>query len=316
MKKREFLQLGKPWDGRGVIAGWMVSHKLDGERCFWDGGVSRGIPKSDIPWANMHTPTGTATGLWSRYGNIIYAPDWFLDDLPQGICLDGELYNHGMSRQQIHSIIKRHTPDDRWKMVQYRVFDIPYPFEDGHINNPNFKKVIREVECLGFYPSSFKFYDKTRFRSRYYVLENKVSFGDNVQVVPQVFLPYSEEEARDQLSMMLDIALSGGYEGLMLKDPDCVYKARRVNTLFKMKPTNDSEGVIVGYTDGKGKYEGMMGAAIVRMDSGIEFKLSGWTDSQRMHPLEVGTRITFKHRGFTDAGIPCEARFWRVWECV
>ncbi|MDE2100947.1 MAG: hypothetical protein KGL39_27115 [Patescibacteria group bacterium] len=49
--------------------GWFASEKYDGCRVFWDG-----------------------TQLWTREGNIIPAPAWFIDELPKGIQLDGEIW--------------------------------------------------------------------------------------------------------------------------------------------------------------------------------------------------------------------------------
>jgi hypothetical protein len=92
MARRELLQLADRYDPRKhYVAGWFVSEKLDGTRCFWDGGISRGLPTEQVPWASIIDPkTGqkktkikpVATGLWSRYGNPIMAPDWWLNQLP------------------------------------------------------------------------------------------------------------------------------------------------------------------------------------------------------------------------------------------
>ncbi|MGO9107157.1 MAG: hypothetical protein ACLQDH_13660, partial [Dissulfurispiraceae bacterium] len=101
MAKREFLQLADHYDPfKSNVAGWYISEKLDGTRCFWDGGLSRGLPPESVPWASVTDPkTGErkakikpiATGLWSRYGNPIMAPDWWLNRLP-ACPLDGELW--------------------------------------------------------------------------------------------------------------------------------------------------------------------------------------------------------------------------------
>ena len=42
---REFVQLAQVYDPKKHgIAGWFVSEKLDGMRCLWDGGITRGLP--------------------------------------------------------------------------------------------------------------------------------------------------------------------------------------------------------------------------------------------------------------------------------
>jgi DNA ligase-1 len=49
--------------------GWLMSEKLDGVRCFWNG-----------------------KAMYTRNQNIFYPPDWFIAELPKDICLDGELW--------------------------------------------------------------------------------------------------------------------------------------------------------------------------------------------------------------------------------
>src|SRR4030042_5487979 len=128
MQRREFLMLANKYK-REKIAGWWVSEKLDGTRAFWDGGVSRGVPTSQVPWANTVNPkTGEskkvktlATGLWSRYGNPIIAPDWWLNQLPTCL-LDGELFA-GRGRFQIcRSIVAGDVPGPEWDQIRDCVF--------------------------------------------------------------------------------------------------------------------------------------------------------------------------------------------------
>src|SRR4051812_13731200 len=55
--RREFLQLADTYDAeKHDIAGFYISEKLDGTRCFWDGGISRGEPTASVPWANIIDP--------------------------------------------------------------------------------------------------------------------------------------------------------------------------------------------------------------------------------------------------------------------
>ncbi len=52
--RREFLQLAHVFDpSKHTIAGWFMSEKLDGMRCFWDGGITRGMFARDVPFANV-----------------------------------------------------------------------------------------------------------------------------------------------------------------------------------------------------------------------------------------------------------------------
>jgi len=110
--KQEYLMLShifKPM--KQSVAGWFVSEKLDGIRAYWDGGLSRGLPASEVPYANTVKDFRLnhqvmATGLWTRTGKVIYAPDYWLNQLPS-IPLDGELYIGPNSFQELTSIVSK-----------------------------------------------------------------------------------------------------------------------------------------------------------------------------------------------------------------
>ena len=82
---------------------------------------------------------------------------------------------------------------------------------------------------------------------------------------------------------------------------------------MKLKKHQDAEAIVIGHTSGKGKYKGLLGAVEVKTVDGIVFNIgSGFSDAQRANPPKVGTIITFKYNGLTNAGIPRFARFWRI----
>lgn len=83
-------------------SGWLMSEKLDGVRCFWNG-----------------------TTLFSRNGVKIRAPKEWVAMMPP-IALDGELWT---GRDDFHRAvtitIHREHGMDEWKNVKYMVFDAP-----------------------------------------------------------------------------------------------------------------------------------------------------------------------------------------------
>ena len=82
--------------------GWLMSEKLDGVRCYWNG-----------------------TTMFTRNGNRIFAPDEWRDQLPK-IALDGELWSGRDNFQSIVSTVRRTEPDsDKWKDIKFMVFDAP-----------------------------------------------------------------------------------------------------------------------------------------------------------------------------------------------
>ena len=64
----------------------------------------------------------------------------------------------------------------------------------------------------------------------------------------------------EHLRARLDEVQALGGEGLMLRQPGSKYVAGRSNTLLKVKSFEDDEAIVLGYEDGKGKYEGMVGS--------------------------------------------------------
>lgn len=352
--KREFLQLAYPYDGEG-IGGYLASEKLDGMRAFWDGGISRGQWKNAVPWANLakderYVRKQEATGLWSRYGNVIHAPAWFLDKLPP-IMLDGEIYGDGGFRQNLMSIIKKLEAGDGWESIQYQVFDAPpisVMFEPGKINNTNFQKVIGK-ECLEWVklhgnrivwtPDYY-----TGFTTRLAGIRNRASGNEAWKIHEQVELPQQTDGAVTVMNGMLEGVLAHGGEGLIVRAPHATYQCGRVHTMLKIKECDDAEGTVVGYitgreTDKGSKLLGLMGALVLRLDNGKEMELSGFTDEERQFlaspdgikpvmwarenpgqrcpdwihvaAFPRGSRVTFKYRGTSEDGIPQEARYWR-----
>jgi DNA ligase-1 len=312
---REFLQLAQTYKDQDVSF-WFMSEKLDGMRAFWDGGVTRGL--MEVPFANELTRM--ATGLWSRYGNAIAAPDWWLDKLPK-MPLDGELYLGRGRFQELVSITKRFVSFSDWAPVSYHVFDSPplhVVLGDGEINNVNFKKVFRGLGNL--FPSSAAL----KFKEVLPLLQGVQN--EVVKMALQEQLPQKGFRVREKLEEV--IALGG--EGLMLRHPTSFWVPKRVKTLLKVKKLLDAEAKVVGYNWAKeGKLRGLMGSVICSFNGKL-FELSGFTDEERKLPsaelweagcavpdsinhskFPRGSWITFTYRELTNDGIPKEARYLR-----
>ena len=115
------------------------------------------------------------------------------------------------------------------------------------------------------------------------------------------------------LDNKLNEVITAQGEGLMLHLASAYYQPGRNSALMKLKKHQDAEATIIGYTEGKGKYQNQFGAIKVKTSDGIIFKIgSGFSDIQRANPPKVGTIITFKYNGLTNAGVPRFARFWRI----
>jgi DNA ligase-1 len=116
-----------------------------------------------------------------------------------------------------------------------------------------------------------------------------------------------------QLLAERDRVVREGGEGLMLRQPESAYEARRSPTLLKVKPYDDAEATVIAHEPGKGKFAGKLGALLVRADDGREFSIgSGLTDADRESPPPVGTVITYRFRGLTAKGLPRFPSYLRI----
>jgi hypothetical protein len=286
-----------------TLGAWLSSHnscymseKLDGQRCIWDGGVTRGMRVSQVPWANQyHGGHEECTGYWSRLGNVIRAP---YGDLGPYI-LDGELYSN-VARQTLMSRIKGLSPS--FEDVTFIVYDVIPP---SHWYN---SRVVRwqgrkhaitfDKWTKGVPPLKPGYMDDLPSRLGYARLSNRVLLHEQTPV-----------RTVDAVMQHLESVITRGGEGLVLKSG--AYSCTRSNNCVKLKPYSDDEGLLIGYTAGEGKYAGMIGAYRV-LWKGQELQLSGMTDSERITPPPVGTMISFRYRGLSLGGVPQEARYWRV----
>jgi len=335
-----------------TVSGCWWSEKLDGMRCFWDGAISDGWAKSEVPWANTakddrYRKEVLCSGLWSRLGNVIHAPSWWLEQLPR-VLLDGELWSPILSRQQIMSIVKKLQPvDAEWRNIIYRVFDSPPPvliFGPGYVNTPMYVKdfsgildwaMPRVERTVEWYAKA----NRTALRvclakARQYWIE-----GACWSVHEQHELGYGAK-AMERMTTELERVVAAGGEGLMVRDPASVYECKRSYNILKVKKRDDMEGTVVAWTAGRAtnrgsKLLGLMGALVLELNGGIYLEIAGFTNAEReltaegrswalKHPgerasggvwgprsFELGSNVTFTYRGTSDDGIPQEAQYWR-----
>jgi DNA ligase-1 len=339
MERREFLQLAHTFDpDKHNVAGWFLSEKLDGMRAYWDGGLSRGLPAHEISWSNTlkDRDVKISTGLWSRLGKVIFAPDYFLDQLPD-YPLDGELYLGPGQFQELVSIVKRHKPDERWWNVLFKVFDTPSDrlmFQNGRISTPHWNTEFNGIDIE-------RDWKVRNFENAYeFLMMDENEWGPQINVVKQTQLSLLPQRVEAKLSSEMDRILNDGGEGLILRKPKSLWMPQRSHDMLKMKRYFDNEATVVGYTWAKeGKLEGLMGALVVKwkLHPGtpeVTFELSGFNDEERiLHPSKQGAKkgapgsnvgdewfnplfprkvkVTFKYIDLTDKYIPKHANYLR-----
>ncbi|MGF6346936.1 DNA ligase-1 [Variovorax sp. W2I14] len=239
------------------LADYWVSEKYDGVRGYWDG-----------------------KQLWTRGGEPVAAPAWFIASLPKQP-LDGELWAGRGRFSHAVSTARSQTPNDvAWREMRFMVFDMPAQPGD--------------------------------FTARLAALRKLLPITDAPWVV---LVPQERATTHAELQALLDKTVKMGGEGLMLHRGSSLYRGERNNDLLKVKPYDDAEARVVGHVTGKGRNSHRLGALVVETPEGKRFKLgSGLTDAERENPPAIGAWVTYRFNGTNASGLPRFARFMRVRE--
>jgi len=348
----EFLQcLHKYKPGKSKVAGWYASEKLDGLRVVWDGGLSRGLSTHAVPFANLDKKVKPiASGLWTKYGNVVVAPDWFLNQLPP-FPLDGELWAGRGNFEKVSSICRKDKADPKeWEIIEFPVIDSPSLkglFGDRILKNLRFKKTI----SFSVIDAWIKTLDESRLAEYVSVPEDArfeevlVFLRENIELEGRIYLhrqlKLSEdlEQAEKQLKKLFEKAVAGGAEGLVVRNPRAIWTPDKSHNILKYKAQDDAEGIVKGFVSGKktdkgSKLLGMIGSLILEFD-GKRVDCGGLTNDERifgtgdmaayaaanpgsdMPPdffgkhFRPGQQITFTYHELTKAGIPENPRYYR-----
>lgn len=216
--------------------------------------------------------------LVTRQGNLIHSPKWFTQNWPIN-AMDGELWIGRNQFQETLSCVRKTNIDDGcWRKVHFMVFDLPK-------NSKTFTERIKVMEQL-----------TSKANSAYLAMIKQFKL-ENIE----------------QLESKLNNVIAHKGEGLMLHLGIAYYHVGRTANIMKLKKHQDAEAKVIAHLPGKGKYHGMLGALQVEAVNGIVFKIgSGFSDYERANPPAIGSIITYKYNGKTQAGIPRFARFFRI----
>lgn len=107
----------------------------------------------------------------------------------------------------------------------------------------------------------------------------------NVSVVGHELVDLDSSEGQKRYKEINALAIAGGYEGIMLKDPAAGYECKRSVAWLKLKPFIEVSLTVVATEEGTGKNVGKMGALVCEgVDDGKAICVnvgSGFTDVQR-----------------------------------
>jgi len=107
----------------------------------------------------------------------------------------------------------------------------------------------------------------------------------NISVVGRELIDLDTDQGQTQFKELNQRAIDGGYEGIMIKDPEAKYECKRTTSWLKLKPFIEVTLEVVDVEEGTGRNEGRLGAFICKgEDDGRTISVncgSGFSDSDR-----------------------------------
>ena len=191
--------------------------------------------------------------------------------------------------------------------IEEVIKDSPPPYDlvlDGEVMSANFQDLMKQVHrkdgkqsddavlhLFDMCPlSNFQkgIWDKTQaFRSQAVKawVEQHSSILKHVQALEWEDVDLDTQQGQERFVGLNKAAVDGGYEGVMIKDPNAPYECKRTHSWLKAKPFIEVSLKVVAVEEGTGRNEGRLGAVIVEgEDDGYNYRLncgSGFTDAQR-----------------------------------
>lgn len=240
----------------------LIQPKLDGDRCL------------------AVILNGQSTLLSSEANEIVSVPhiNHYLDNLGlPDMVLDGELYIHGTSHQEIHGIVSRRVElHYDFDQVKYHVFDL----KDVGLQ---LNRIVRLSDLNLSDP----------------VIVVSTNVVTSLNQVMDYAYQFEEE----------------GYEGFILRHPHGLYTDKRYTGIMKFKPRKEDYYTVVGFTEEisiTGEPKGSLGAITCVADNLERFNvgtgpfLTRENREQLWHERDklIGSVAQVKYQHLTKAGVP------------
>jgi DNA ligase-1 len=204
-----------------------------------------------------------------------------------------ELANFPHIAEQIASVIKQKGSSKSMDVVL-----------DGEIMSSSFQDLMKQVhrkdnveagdavlnlfDVLPLADFEQGVYNKdqtTRSSMVKYWVEQNQPLIPNVTYVANELVDLDTDAGQTRFKEINALAVAGGYEGIMIKDPDAGYECKRSVAWLKLKPFIEVSLAVVAVEEGTGKNVGKLGALVCEgEDDGKRIRVnvgSGFTDIDR-----------------------------------
>lgn len=256
---------------------WYGSRKIDGVRCsfYWKDGEVRTASRGGGDY-------DASTSFMRHNPKLIQ----FFEEHPD-IVLDGELYKHGKSLQQISGAARLEKDTAGMDWLEYYIYDVMDSTKTFEERLDILHDITDELN-LGFNP------------------EREWDDGElKFQIVPQETVV-----GWANIQKLHDKYVGEGFEGIVIRDPSKVYNfGGRTNAMIKVKMYKDAEFEIVGYSKGL-RPEDMVFVCKTKEGKEFEAKPMGprelkWEYLDRMDEI-IGKMSTVKYFYLSDEGCPLQ----------
>ena len=204
-----------------------------------------------------------------------------------------ELVNFPHIAEQISAVVKKHGTTKNIAFVL-----------DGEIMSASFQDLMKQVHrkdnvqandavlhLFDFLPlENFEQggWDKgqeERSAMLYYWHKTYKDEMPNVAVVGHELVDLETKEGKKRFKEINQKAIDGGYEGIMIKDPNAPYECKRTASWLKLKPFIEVSLTVTAVEEGTGRNVGKLGALVCEgEDDGKSIRVnvgSGFTDDNR-----------------------------------
>ncbi len=223
---------------------WYASRKIDGLRALIYMGTD----------GELHTASRGAMNYDAAMYDILSHPTLIklFKDNP-GLIMDGECYHHGFSLQKLNGIARTQKTAVDYEILQfywYDIVDLNSTFDERWA----FMQDIRDQLNLDFNPE--KQFEDEELR---------------IQFVPQLIV-----SGWDSMIDLHNEYVAEGWEGLVIRDPDKVYRPNgRTNDMIKIKCYKSDEFLITGYELGLRGNEDMVFTLVTKEGKPFKAKPHG-----------------------------------------